>query len=149
MNDFVPEAPEVEGATTPKPADKSEDATKPDGAGGTVRAWADCENLLQLYNNGYTYYKSSTRNANGQFEYTLEVKDEAKIDFKGKDANGNDISRIYDIGANGNKKYRDIKGTGAELRFGSENNVDEKHIEFKPAGMNSYIKLYLAEKPKN
>ena len=140
MNDFVPEAPEVNPGTELTPEAGTSTSTT------ETTAWKDCQNILQLFNAGYTYFVSTERQANGTFKYTLEIKGEDKIEFNGKDGNGNDISRTYTIGANGNKKYRDITGSGAELIFGSVNSLEDKYIKFKPAGMQNHIEFALAKK---
>ena len=139
MNDFVPEAPEVEGATQPTPSDTPSISNPTE-----TKEWNKCENLLQLFRGGYTYFVSSTRNANGQFQYTLEIKSEDTVEFKGKDANGNDINKTYVLGSSGNQNY--TSNEDARLRFGSKNNIEDKYIEFKPHNMQNYIKFSLAKK---
>ena len=139
MNDFIPEAPEVEGATQPTPSYTP--STTP--TTGNQKAWNECSTALQLFNAGYTYFVSSERqDANGtKFQYTLEIKNEdIETEFKGKDANGNDINRSYGGMFGANKQY--TSSDGAALKFGSE----EKIIEFKPHNMQNYIKFYLAKK---
>ena len=141
MADFVPEAPVVEGETLPTPS------TDPSTSPTEQKDWGACQNVLQLFKAGYTYYVSAKRNANGTiFQYTLEITsgEPIKVTFTGKDANGNDIGRSYSLGSTGNKIYR---GDGAELIYGkTENGVDDKHIKFKPANMQDYIPLSLAKK---
>ena len=139
MADFVPEAPEVEGATKPTTPSGNSTGSKP------TKTWAECSTLLLLFNNGYTYYVSTERNANGTFKYTLEIKNTSQeVAFTGKDANGNDISRSYGLSSGVNKNY--VSSEGAAFRFGSENSLAEKEIEFKPHNMQNYIKFYLATK---
>ena len=143
MNDFIPEAPEVEGATQPTPSDTP--STTP--TTGNQKAWNECSTALQLFNAGYTYFVSSERQDNNgtKFKYSVEIKNiDIETEFKGNDLNGNDISRSYGGMFGASKKYKSSEG--AELRFGSENNVDEKCIEFKPHNMQNYIKFYLAKK---
>ena len=141
MNDFVPEAPEVNpGAALTPESGTSINPPNPTGPNNTVQDWAKCSSLEELYNNGYTYYKSSTRE--GNFEYTLEITGPDKVVF-----NGNNTSMSYnDIFARGGKKYISRSYQNAELRFGSENDLDEKIIEFKPHNMQNYIKFALAKK---
>ena len=141
MNDFVPEAPEVEGVAKPTPeTGTSITPPNPTGANKTVQEWAKCGSLEELYNNGYTYYKSTTRE--GNFEYILEITAPDKVEFK-----GNNSSMSYnDIFASGNKNYISRSYADAKLRFGSENKVDEKWIEFKPHNMPNYIKFCLTKK---
>ena len=144
MADFVPEAPEV--GTLPNPdSGTSITPPEPEGSGSSPKAWNECANLLQLYNNGYTYYESSERDANGKFKYTVEIKNKnQEVYFAGKDANGNDISRTYGLSSGIKKNY--VSSEGAAFRFGSENNLSEKVIEFKPHNMQNYIKFSLAKK---
>ena len=146
MADFVPEAPEV--GTLPTPSTDSS-ITPPDAGDGqgnkTQLTWDKCSTLLLLYNNGYTYYESSERDANGKFKYTLEIKNKnQEVYFAGKDANGNDISKTYGLSSGVKKNY--VSSEGAAFRFGSENNLSEKIIEFKPHNMQNYIKFSLAKK---
>ena len=144
MADFVPEAPEV--GTLPAPStDTSIKPPSPEGSGSSPKAWNECGSLVQLYNNGYTYYESSERDANGKFKYTLEIKNKnQEVYFAGRDANGNDISKTYGLSSGVKKNY--VSSEGAAFRFGSENSLAEKIIEFKPHNMQNYIKFSLAKK---
>lgn len=150
MNDFVPEAPEVNGELpTPSTDPSITPPSQTTDPSYQVKAWAECENLLQLYLNGYTYFVSSTRTANGEFQYTLEIKSENQdVEFKGRDANGNAINTTYTLYSGVNKNYNSssINGGTANFRFGSVNKLDEKIIEFKPHNMQNYIKFALAKK---
>ena len=143
MNDFVPEAPEVGGVTTPTPIEDNK-ITPP--SGGNKAEWNTCNNIAQLYNAGYTYFESSERQANGTFKYTLEIKNnQNQIAFTGKDADGKDISWSGELGMQGNQTYH-VPNNNISLTYKL---TERGIINFSPAGMNSYIKLYLAEKPKN
>ena len=147
MADFVPEAPEVGTLPTPS-TDTSIKPPSPEGSGSSPKAWNECGSLVQLYNNGYTYYESSERDANGKFKYTLEIKNkDQEVYFTGKDANGYDISKTYGLSSGINKNYKSYEG--ASFRFGSENSLDERIIEFKPHNMQNYIKFSLAKKPQS
>ena len=142
MADFVPEAPEVGELPIP---DDSNPTNPPDAGDNTPLSWDKCETLLMLYNNGYIYYESSERNANGTFRYTLEIKNkDQEVYFTGKDANGNDISRTYGLSSGVNKNYRSSEG--ALFRFGSVNKLEDKYIEFKPHNMENYIKFSWKQK---
>ena len=106
------------------------------GSGSTV-AFKDCIALQGLYNNGYTYYESSQRQ--GDFKYTLTIKDGMKV-VLGK-TTGETI-REYTLSASGNKQYIS-SSEGAELQFGAVNNIEDRHISFKPAKENSFIDFSL------
>ena len=106
------------------------------GSGSTV-AFKDCMALQGLYNNGYTYYESSERQ--GNFKYTLTIKDGMKV-VLGK-TTGETI-REYTLSAGGNKKYISYQ-EGAELQFGAVNNIEDRHISFKPTKDNSFIDFSL------
>ena len=142
MADFVPEAPVVEGETLPTPS--TDPTTTPTTE--NKKEWKDCANILQLFKAGYTYYVSEKRNANGiTFQYTLEIKnDKQEVYFTGYDANGNDISKTYGLSSGVKKNY--VSSEGAAFRFGSENSLAEKIIEFNPHNMQNYIKFSLAKK---
>ena len=106
------------------------------GSGSTV-AFKDCIALQGLFNNGYTYYESSERQ--GNFKYTLTIKDGMKV-VLGK-TTGETI-REYTLSASGNKKYISYY-EGAELQFGAVNNIEDRHISFKPTKDNSFIDFSL------
>ena len=141
MADFVPEAPEAAGATKPTPVEDSQ-ITVP--SGGSKADWSSCDTMAKLYNAGYTYYKSSQREANGtKFQYTLEIKDiNNKVAFTGKDANGNNIDATHTLGILGNQTYH-VPNTQVRLTFKT---TERGVINFRPANMNSDITLYLAKK---
>ena len=152
MSDFVfeeslpvvtPDAdtPIDDGQTSTKPGENPDDngdlsGGSSTGSGSTV-AFKDCMALQGLYNNGYTYYESSERQ--GNFKYTLTIKDGMKV-VLGK-TTGETI-REYTLSAGGNKKYISYQ-EGAELQFGAVNNIEDKHISFKPTKDNSFIDFSL------
>ena len=160
MSDFVfEESLPIVGATVEAPISEGETSTAPtkpganpddsgnlsgdsstggssSGSGSTV-AFKDCMALQGLYNNGYTYYESSARQ--GNFKYTLTIKDGMKV-VLGK-TTGETI-REYTLSARGNKQYIS-SSEGAELQFGTGNNIEDRHISFKPTKDNSFIDFSL------
>ena len=91
--------------------------------------WGQCSTLNNLYNNYYTFYES----ANGD---TLEITSVDNVKYNG--------NKTYSLGAGGNRYYK--SRDGAEFRFGSENGLSEKYIEFKLPNEN-YVKFSLQKKP--
>ena len=92
--------------------------------------WGQCSTLNNLYNNYYTFYKS----ANGD---TLEITSVDNVKYNG--------NKTYGLGAGGNRYYK--SSDGAEFRFGSENGLSERFVEFKPSDKTDYIKFSLQKKP--
>ena len=95
------------------------------------KSWGECSTLNLLFNNGYTYYMS----ANGDGD-TLEITSVDNVKYNG--------NKTYGLGASGNRHYK--SKDGAELKFGDNNGLSEKVIEFKPPSTTEFKKFTLQKK---
>ena len=73
--------------------------------------------------------------ANGDGD-TLEITSVDNVKYNG--------NKTYGLGASGNRHYK--SKDGAELKFGDNNGLSEKVIEFKPPSTTEFKKFTLQKK---
>ena len=96
--------------------------------------WERCSTLVQLFNNGYTYYMS----ANGDGDTLEIISGNNEVRYRNKK---------YGLSAGVNKNYTVAQSEGGgAFRFGSENGLSEKFIEFKPSSTAEFKKFTLQKK---